>query len=463
MSCLRKREVSEGMDRLFDVTDAISIPGTSFGEVFIQRSFARHCLLDDGKFEEVSSSLTEGTGTRIVVGDRTYFTHSSGSDLSSAAFTISDGKKRAGLSAGSPLPKGDKSLLPLPEIEEEAPFERMRELDKMIRKLSPKVRQVSFAWSSGARETAIAGSLNPLCRLSVFSTRFSATVVVESGGSLHSGRDVRAFSLPQEEFLRSNDLEDVAREAFRRAVLLSEAKPCPAGVMPVVLAGAAGGTMIHEACGHSLEADIVLNDYSSFRDCLEKQVASPLVSLVDDPTLPGLYGSYPFDGEGTLSRRTVLIRDGFLKSFLTDLLSSRQGGFPVTGNGRRSSFRHPPVPRMSNTFIMNGDGDPEEIISGVDRGLLVLKMGGGEVNSTSGDFVFQVTEGYLVSKGKRSYPVRNAMLTGNGPRVLMDIDAVGNDLHFDPGVCGKSGQQVPVTDGQPTIRIRQLVVGGSRT
>jgi TldD protein len=219
--------------------------------------------------------------------------------------------------------------------------------------------------------------------------------------------------------------------------------------------------MIHEACGHSLEADIVIKDYSSFRDCLEKQVASPLVTLVDDPTLHGLYGSYPFDGEGTLSRRTVLIKDGVLKSFLTDLLSSRQGGFPVSGNGRRSSFRHPPVPRMSNTFIMNGDGDPEEIVSGVERGLLVLKMGGGEVNPTSGDFVFHVTEGYLVSRGKRLYPVRNAMLTGNGPRVLMEIDAVGNDLHFDPGVCGKSGQQVPVTDGQPTIRIRQLVVGGS--
>jgi TldD protein len=449
------------MDRLFDVTDAISIPGTSFGEVFIQRSFARQCVLDNGTFEEVSSSLTEGTGTRIVLGDRTYFTHSSGSSLSSVAFTLSEGKRRAGLSAGSPIPKGDKPLLPLPEIREEAPFDRMRELDRMIRNLSPTVRQVSLAWSSGSRETAIAGSINPLCRLSSCSTRFSASVVVESGGALHSGRDVRAFSLPQEEFLRFNDLEDVAREAFRRALLLAEAKPCPAGVMPVVLAGAAGGTMIHEACGHSLEADIVIKDYSSFRDCLEKQVASPLVTLVDDPTLPGLYGSYPFDGEGTLSRRTVLIKDGVLKSFLTDLLSSRQGGFPVSGNGRRSSFRHPPVPRMSNTFIMNGDGDPEEIVSGVERGLLVLKMGGGEVNPTSGDFVFHVTEGYLVSRGKRLYPVRNAMLTGNGPRVLMEIDAVGNDLHFDPGVCGKSGQQVPVTDGQPTIRIRQLVVGGS--
>ena len=161
------------------------------------------------------------------------------------------------------------------------------------------------------------------------------------------------------------------------------------------------------------------------------------------------------------SRRTVLIEKGILVSFLTDLLTSKEGSFPVTGNGRRASYRHPPIPRMSNTFIMKGGGDPNEILDGVERGLLVLKMGGGEVNPTSGDFVFHITEGYLIEKGKRSYPVRNATLTGNGPEVLRDIDAVGDDIHYEPGVCGKSGQHVPVTDGQPTIRIRKLVVGGS--
>jgi len=219
--------------------------------------------------------------------------------------------------------------------------------------------------------------------------------------------------------------------------------------------------MVHEACGHSLEADIVLKDHSSFRGSLGKRVASSLVTLADDPTLFGLYGSYPFDDEGTPSRRTALIKEGVLVSFLTDLLTSKEGSFPVTGNGRRTSYRHPPIPRMSNTFIMKGEGNPDEILAGVGKGLLVLKMGGGEVNPTSGDFVFHVTEGYLIEKGKRSYPVRNAILTGNGPEVLRDIDAVGDDLHYESGVCGKSGQHVPVTDGQPTIRIRRLVVGGS--
>ena len=451
------------MDRLFDIADALSLPGTSFGEAFIQRSIARLCLMDDGKFEEITSTLTEGSGIRLVMGDRTCFTHASGSDLFSVASSLADGKRRAGLSGGKPLPKGDRPLLPLPEIGEKVPFDRIRELDRRTRKLSSMVRQVSFAWGSGAREVAIAGSANPLCRRTAFSTRFSVNVVVESKGSLFSGREAKAFSLPQGEFLRTIDLEEMAREAFRRALLLSEAKPCPAAVMPVVLAGTAGGTMVHEACGHSLEADIVLKDYSSFKGSLERQVASPLVTLVDDPTLFGLYGSYPFDDEGTPSRRSVLIKNGVLVSFLTDLLSSRQGYFPLTGNGRRSSFRHPPIPRMSNTFIMKGDGNPEEILSDVERGLLVMKMGGGEVNPTSGDFVFHVTEGYLVEKGKRSYPVRNAILTGNGPEVLRDIDAVGDDLHFESGVCGKSGQQVPVTDGQPTLRIRKLVVGGSET
>ena len=449
------------MDKLFDVVDALTIPGTSFGEAFIQRGLARFCLMDDGKFEEVSSSITEGSGIRLVVGDRTYFTHSSGTDLSSVALSLAEGKRRAGLSRGKRLPKGERPLLHLPVMNEEAPFDRIRDLDRVVRKLSSSIRQATFAWSSGVGEVAIAGSANPLCRRSDFSTRFSVNIVVEADGSLFSGRAAKAFSLPQDEFLKIVDLEDVAREAFRRALLLSQAKPCPASAMPVVLAGKAGGTMVHEACGHSLEADIVLKDHSSFRGSLGKRVASSLVTLADDPTLFGLYGSYPFDDEGTPSRRTALIKEGVLVSFLTDLLTSKEGSFPVTGNGRRTSYRHPPIPRMSNTFIMKGEGNPDEILAGVGKGLLVLKMGGGEVNPTSGDFVFHVTEGYLIEKGKRSYPVRNAILTGNGPEVLRDIDAVGDDLHYESGVCGKSGQHVPVTDGQPTIRIRRLVVGGS--
>ncbi|MDO9507736.1 MAG: TldD/PmbA family protein [Thermovirgaceae bacterium] len=451
------------MDRLFELKNILDLPGISFSDAFIQRSGSRHAIFDNGKFEEVSATQTEGVGVRIVVGDRTYFTHSTGATSLEAGLCISEGIRRAGISTNfKPLRKGPP-LVPLPEVSIDAPFARIRELGADIRKESSMVKQVSFGWSSGAAEIAVLGTESPVCRASSFSTRFSASVVIEKDGSLFSGREVSAFRLPPESFLGITDIGDVAFEALRRALVMVEAKPCPAGIMPVVLAGEAGGTMIHEACGHSLEADIIMKDYSTFRNSMGKLVASPIVSLMDDPTIPGLFGSYAFDGEGTVSRGTLLIKDGVLQSFLTDIQSSIQGGFLRTGNGRRSSYRVPPMPRMSNTFIMKGEVDPGSIVSGVREGLLVKKMGGGEVNPTSGDFVFHVTEGYLIKNGKISWPVKNAILTGNGPQVLMDIEAVGNDIHFEAGMCGKSGQDIPVTDGQPTLLIREIIVGGSDT
>lgn len=451
------------MDMLFDLRDSLALPGITFSDAFIQRSGSRHSIFDNGKFEEVSASQTEGVGVRIVVGERTYFTHSTGATPYETGMCLSEGSRRAGIAhKNRPLQKGPP-LLPFPEAAIDAPFSRIRELDKEIRKESRMIKQVAFGWSSGASEIAVLGTENPLCRSLMFSTRFSASVVIEKDGSLFQGREVRAYRVPPQSFLEITDIEKVAFEALRRALVMVESRPCPAGTMPVVLSGEAGGTMIHEACGHSLEADIILKDYSAFRNSMGKKVASDLVSLADDPTIPGLFGSYPFDGEGTFSRPTILVRNGVLESFLTDINSSILGQFPRSGNGRRSSYRFPPMPRMSNTFIMKGDKDSGTIISGVKDGLLVKKMGGGEVNPTSGDFVFHVTEGYLIRDGKQSWPVKNAILTGNGPQVLMDIDAVGNDLHFEAGMCGKSGQNVPVTDGQPTILIRRMTVGGSET
>ncbi len=451
------------MDMLFDLKENLALPGIAFSDAFIQRSSSRHAFFDNGKFEEVSASQTEGVGVRIVVGERTYFTHSTGATSREAGVCLSEGARRAGITLKNPVLQKGSPLLPFPEVTIETPFVRIRELDNEIRKQSGMVKQVSFGWSSGASEIAVLSTENPLCRSSMFSTRFSVSVVIEKNGALFSGREVRALRLQPRDFLEITDIAEVAFEALRRALVMVESRACPAGTMPVVLAGEAGGTMIHEACGHSLEADIILKDYSAFRNSMGKKVASEIVTLADDPTIPDLFGSYPFDGEGTFSRRTILIRDGVLESFLTDISTSMLGKFPRTGNGRRSSYRVPPIPRMSNTFIMQGDKDPETIISGVKEGLLVKKMGGGEVNPTSGDFVFHVTEGYLIKNGKQSWPVKNAVLTGNGPQVLMDIDAVGNDLHFEAGMCGKSGQDVPVTDGQPTLLIREMTVGGSDT
>lgn len=451
------------MDMLFDIREELLSPGVAFSDVFIQRSINRHASFDNGKFEEVSASQTEGVGVRIVIGERTFFTHSAGSTYQEVNMCLSESRRRAGMAMQNRIAGKGRPLVPFPEVSIDTPFERFHELDKEIRSRSSGVNQVSFGWSSGASELAVIGTMNPVCRSSMFSTRFSANVIIEKNGSLFTGKEVRAFRLPPSEFLEITDIGEIAFEALRRALVMVDSKPCPAGSMPVVLSGKAGGTMIHEACGHSLEADIIQKDFSTFRNSMGKKVASGLVSMADDPTIPGLFGSYPFDGEGTFSRNTVLIRNGVLESFLTDINSSIIGGFPLTGNGRRSSYRVPPIPRMSNTFIMKGEMEPDSVLDTVRQGLLVKKMGGGEVNPTSGDFVFHVSEGYLIKDGRQSFPVKNAILTGNGPQVLLDIEAVGNDIHFDAGICGKSGQEVPVTDGQPTVLIREMIVGGSDT
>ena len=221
--------------------------------------------------------------------------------------------------------------------------------------------------------------------------------------------------------------------------------------------------MIHEAIGHGLEADLAQQGLSVYSKKIGERVASPLITVVDDPTLPQKRGSYPFDDEGVPSRRTLLVEGGVLKGYLYDRLTALKDGVESTGNGRRESYQHKPVPRMSNTMILAGKMKPEEIIRSVEKGLFVKKMGGGQVNTVNGDFVFEVSEGYLIERGTVGEPVRGAILTGNGPQVLKEIDMVGDDLGFGIGTCGKDGQGVPVSDAQPTLRIPELVVGGQQS
>ncbi|HOV43818.1 MAG TPA: TldD/PmbA family protein, partial [Syntrophothermus lipocalidus] len=254
---------------------------------------------------------------------------------------------------------------------------------------------------------------------------------------------------------------EVARKAAKRALLMLEARPCPAGRMPVVMSSEAGGTMVHEACGHGLEADLVQKGLSVYRGKLGQKVASECVSVIDDATLPGNYGSFCFDDEGVKAVRKVLIDRGVLVEYMYDRLTARKENRQSTGNGRRESYQYKPIPRMTNTFIAPGRDDPESIVKSTSRGLLVRKMGGGQVNTTNGDFVFEVQEGYIIENGEIKYPVRGATLIGNGPEALNNIDMVGSDLEFAIGQCGKDGQGVPVSDAQPTIRIRELTVGGT--
>jgi TldD protein len=290
--------------------------------------------------------------------------------------------------------------------------------------------------------------------------RLAVQAVAAAQGLLQTGYEAVGGFMGLELFER-HPPEEVARVAARRSLLMLEARPAPTGRMTVVMAAEAGGTMVHEACGHGLEADLVQKGLSVYAGRLGQVVASPLITVIDDATLPGRFGSYRFDDEATPGQKTVLIEKGVLCSYMYDRLTARRDGRRSTGNGRRESYQYRPLPRMRNTYIAPGEHDPEEIIRRTERGLLVKKMGGGQVNTTNGDFVFEVAEGYLIEGGRVTAPVRGATLTGNGPEVLRQVDMVGSDLGFSIGVCGKNGQGVPVSDAQPTIRIPSLVVGGT--
>jgi TldD protein len=343
----------------------------------------------------------------------------------------------------------------------------MGELDRRLRSECKYLKQATFSFSTSKKAVLIVRGDGDISRDEHVYTTFRTSLVLEKDGAVETGFEARSLTCGTEVFWASPDghepdtPEGVARAALERGLKLLDAVPCPAGRMTVLLDGASGGAMIHEACGHGLEADIVYKDYSAFRDKIGQQVASPNVTIVDDATLPGRWGSYACDDEGTPAARNVLVENGVLKRYMTDILSAKMWDLPRTGNGRRQSYGDLPIPRMSNTFVVPGDSGFDEMLYGMGDGFLVRKMGGGEVDPTSGDFVFQVTEGYMVRDGKIGSIVKGATLEGNGPEALLNIEAVGRELTLDPGTCGKSGQGVPVTDGQPSLLIKNLTVGGS--
>lgn len=290
--------------------------------------------------------------------------------------------------------------------------------------------------------------------------RVGVLVVAEKDGRLERGYEVTGKALPFEKVKDLEELLSISERASDLAVMMLSARRVPAGVMPVVISGQAGGTMIHEAVGHGLEADHAEEGLSVYSGKIGERVASSLITVIDDPTIEGLYGYYLVDDEGVPAQRTILIENGVLKDFLYDRFTALKFGKKSNGHGRRESYRCIPIPRMSNTFIQKGFHKSEEILKSIDKGILVKKMGGGEVNPLTGDFVFEVREGYYIEKGEIAYPVKGATLVGNGPKVLEIIDMVGEDLSFEQGTCGKDGQSVPVSDGQPTLRIPELTVGG---
>ena len=338
----------------------------------------------------------------------------------------------------------------------------VRRVDRLVRAVSPKIRQVILVARERRQDVRIANSLGEEARDRRIAAVWMAQVVAADGAVIQTGYETAGGSTGLGAF-PPDTLERIALEAARRAVQMLSARPAPGGRMPVVLSSEAGGTMIHEAVGHGLEADLAQEGFSVYAKKRGKRIASPLVSVVDDPTLCGVRGSYAVDDEGVPAERTLLVDRGVLKTYLFDRLSAAKDGRASNGHGRRQSYHQRPIPRMSNTMILPGADDPAKILGEVKRGLLVRKMGGGQVNTVNGDFVFEVTEGYRIEGGEAAYPVRGATLIGNGPAVLRTIDRVGSDLGFALGTCGKDGQGVPVADAQPTLRIPELTVGGTDT
>jgi TldD protein len=452
--------------------------GGEFADLFFEQTHSVVIICEEDRIEKVISGLDIGVALRILFDGRTIYSFTnqiSGEALFSLAKGLSRIIKDDGGKSSINLPHPHRSPAPSPPMSN-APcligkhpnafsigekVSMVKRANDMARKLDARVRQTKVLYRDFSQILSIANSEGTLVEGERAGTIFSVQVVSVDGDRVQTGYEPVGGTMGFELF----DLhppEEVAEVATGRSLLMLSARKAPMGRMAVVISSEAGGTMIHEAIGHGLEADLTQQGLSVFSKKMGERVASSLVTVVDDPTLPQKRGSYAFDDEGVASQRTLLVEEGILKGYLYDRLTALKEGIPSTGNGRRESYHHKPIPRMSNTLIVPGKTKPEEIIRSVEKGLFVKKMGGGQVNTVNGDFVFEVSEGYLIEKGMITEPVRGAILTGNGPQILKEIDRVGDDLGFGIGTCGKDGQGVPVSSAQPTLRIPELVVGGQQ-
>ncbi len=444
--------------------------GIDFAEIYVEEKQASNIFCEDDQIEKVHSGRERGAGIRVVKDYNTAYVYTndlSRSGLMKAAAVARDaiGGRPSGILQPINLSKIDAVFhIEYQRLPEEVAFEEkiqyVMKANQAARRVSGLIRQVTVAAADVHKKIQIANSAGEFIEDDRNRVRLLVNTVSESNGIIQTGYE-SAGGVCGWELLEQVAFDDLAIKAAELSVRMLSAKPAPAGRMAVVMSSEAGGTMVHEACGHGLEADLIQKGLSVYRGKIGMQVAAPCVSVIDDATIGNKYGSFSFDDEGTPGQRTILIENGILINYMYDRLTAQKDGRISTGNGRRESYQHKPVVRMSNTLISSGQENPEEIIAATGQGLLVKKMGGGQVNTTNGDFVFDVQEGYLIQDGKIKYPVRGATLTGNGPMALANIDKVGNDLGFSIGVCGKDGQGVPVSDAQPTIRIKELTVGGT--
>jgi TldD protein len=444
--------------------------GGDFAEVFVEDKRSSSAMLDDGRVEELSSGLDRGAGIRVVVGETTGFAHTAdlteeglrtAAEAAAAAARSGDGGVRQVSLTRRDVPPVREIAIPPETVGKGAKVELLRRADEAARTEGGSIRQVRARYGDSRRRILVANSDGLLTGDDQVRTLFVVSTVASGDTGMQTGYESVGRTIGFELFDRY-EVEDVARRAARRAITKLAARPAPTGTMPVVIGPGGGGVLFHEACGHGLEKDLVDKGASVFAGRLGEQVASPLVTLVDDGTMADEWGHYAIDDEGTPARRNVLIQDGVLTDYMWDFLRARKEGRPVSGNGRRQSYHHLPMVRMTNTYLLGGTSDPDDIISSTESGVYVASLGGGQVNTATGDFVFGMTEAYLIEGGRITEPIRDGNLIGNGPKVLTDIEAVGNDFAMGhPGTCGKDGQGVPVGDGVPTLRVSALTVGGT--
>jgi len=456
--------------RLQQVFGEIMTHRVDYADLYFQYSRSESWSLEEGIVKSGSFNIDQGVGVRAVSGEKTAFAYSD--DISLPALQSAARATRAiaaqgGAGSANVARRGEPLALyapqdPLASLDAQAKVKLLERLEQAARRIDPRVTQV-MASLAGEYEVVLvarsdgmqAADIRPLVRLSL-------QVIVEADGRREQGSaggggrfDYGYFS--------DEVIGDYAKKAVQQALTNLEARPAPAGTMNVVLGPGWPGVLLHEAVGHGLEGDFNRKGTSAFSGRIGERVAAPGVTVVDDGTIAGRRGSLNIDDEGNRTQHNVLIEDGVLRGYLQDALNARLMGVPVTGNGRRESYAHVPMPRMTNTYMLNGQCEADEIIASVDRGLYAVNFGGGQVDITSGKFVFSASEAWMIENGKLTYPVRGATLIGNGPDALTRVRMIGNDMQLDTGVgtCGKEGQSVPVGVGQPTLRIDELTVGGT--
>jgi TldD protein len=443
--------------------------GGDFAELFVEDRQSSSASLDDRRVEELASGRDRGAGVRVVVGQTTGYAHTA--DVSEkgllaaaeAAAAVARGgggsPRTVALAARSGRTHSDATVLP-ETVPKSSKVDLLLRADDAARSAGGAVSQVMASYGDSRRRILVANSDGALAADDQVRTRLSVSCVAVGDAGMQTGYESVARTVGFELFEEAQ-VEEVATEAARRALAKLSARPAPSGEVPVVLKGGSGGILFHEACGHGLEYDHIAKDSSVYKGRVGELVASPLVTLVDDGTMDPEWGSYSVDDEGNPAARNVLISEGVLTDYMWDLLRARKEGRASSGNGRRESYQHLPMVRMTNTYLLGGGEDPEEIVAQTPEGIYVAKLGGGQVNTATGDFVFGTVEAYMIEGGRITEPLRDANLIGNGPEVLRRIDAVAHDFAMGPGTCGKDGQSVPVGCGQATLRITGVTVGGT--